>query len=303
MLTDNPHLAGPPLEYFGFEEKRRSVADWRYRISKSIAAEVLDRVRQGNDRGLADLLAMWVSRRTGPVYVHAHLMNAHAPFRFPPIDRVERPGRTIEFPFTGQEMTEAERQSIIARYDGGVYTAFAAARRMIETMRGRKRPLLVLLTADHGELLGEGGQWFHGSGLDEELLRVPLVAWGEGVSPGRVRGLATNAQLAETIMAAATGTVAPRDLRTSSGLEVVDGALPGSAAFRIMGPYKVVVSRKEPPQLLRLTAADSTGYISPKERRLATLLAAGLGIPDAAYQPLPIDDVTREALRSLGYLK
>jgi arylsulfatase A-like enzyme len=41
---------------------------------------------------------------------------------------------------------------------------------------------LVLLTADHGEELGEHGIWFDHHGLYETNLRVPLILWG----PGRV---------------------------------------------------------------------------------------------------------------------
>jgi len=41
---------------------------------------------------------------------------------------------------------------------------------------------LVLVTADHGEELGEHGIWFDHHGLYETNLRVPLLAWG----PGRV---------------------------------------------------------------------------------------------------------------------
>jgi arylsulfatase A-like enzyme len=46
---------------------------------------------------------------------------------------------------------------------------------------------IVLLTADHGEELGEHGIWFDHHGLYETNLRVPLLLWG----PGRVpRGVA-----------------------------------------------------------------------------------------------------------------
>lgn len=303
MLSDNPHLSGPPAGYFGFEEKRRSVPDWRYKLWGSIAAEVLDRARGGNDRGLADRLAEWVQGRSGPVYVHAHLMNAHTPFKFPPIDKQVRKGRRIEFPMTGQVMTPAERDSIIARYDEGIRTAFAAAWRMVETMRARHRPLLVLLTADHGEHLGEGGKWFHGVGLDQELLRIPLVAWGEGVVPGRVSGLASNAQLSETILAAARGEMAPRDLRTSNGIDQVQGALPGSDAFRIRGAYKVVISKDAPPRLYLLSDKAGLTDVTAAKPQLAKLLAAGLSLAPSTHAPPIMDEATIEVMRSLGYVR
>jgi len=272
-------------------------------MTGSIAAVVLDRFVGGNDRRLADRLALWVQGRRGPVYVHAHLMNAHTPFKFPPIDLKKRSGRRIEFPVSGQRMTEDERDSIVARYDEGVRTSFAAAWRMIETMRGRRRPLLVLLTADHGELLGERGEWFHGTGLSEELLRVPIVAWGEGVVPGRVSGLASNAQLAETILAAARGVYSPGDLRTSDGVEQVEGGLPGTAAFRIRTGYKVVVSKAMPLRLFRLSREGETDVTALEPER-ARLLAADLSLSASQVtSPSALDDVTREVLRSLGYIR
>ena len=302
MLTDNPHLAGRPPQHYGFEEKRRSVPEWRHRLGKSIGANVLDRLWGGDDRGLADRLANWILGRKGSVYVHAHLMSAHAPFKLLPIDRKLRAGRRIEFPIPGQVMTEAEADSIIARYDEGVRTAFAAASRMIETMRSRRRPLLVLLTADHGELLGEGGKWFHGLGLEEELLRIPVVAWGEGVSSGRVRGLASNAQLPETILAAARRETSPRDLRTSSGIDQVEGGLPERAAFRIRGSHKVVISKTAPTRLYFLADGGGLSDVTDANPLLAKLLSAGLSIPSRSPPGPFVDEATMELLRSLGYI-
>jgi arylsulfatase A-like enzyme len=41
--------------------------------------------------------------------------------------------------------------------------------------RGLYERTLVVVTADHGELLGEHEQWGHGQGLWEPLVRVPLI--------------------------------------------------------------------------------------------------------------------------------
>ncbi|MBK8014353.1 MAG: sulfatase-like hydrolase/transferase [Deltaproteobacteria bacterium] len=43
---------------------------------------------------------------------------------------------------------------------------------------------LVVITADHGELLGEDDQWGHGHSVAEEVLRVPLIILGPDVVPG-----------------------------------------------------------------------------------------------------------------------
>lgn len=63
---------------------------------------------------------------------------------------------------------------------------------------------LVVLTADHGEELGEHGIWFDHHGLYETNLRVPLILWGPGRIPrGLVcGGAATLLDLAPTMLAA-----------------------------------------------------------------------------------------------------
>jgi len=44
----------------------------------------------------------------------------------------------------------------------------------------------LILTADHGELLGEHGGFFHGGKLCDELIHVPLIVCGPGIKPGTI---------------------------------------------------------------------------------------------------------------------
>lgn len=40
---------------------------------------------------------------------------------------------------------------------------------------------LIIVTSDHGEMMGEHGKWSHAGSIYEEVLRVPLIAWYPGV--------------------------------------------------------------------------------------------------------------------------
>src|SRR5207249_5016948 len=51
---------------------------------------------------------------------------------------------------------------------------------------GVRDSTIVVVTADHGEEFQEHGKLTHGPDLYDELLHVPLVVVGPGVSPGRV---------------------------------------------------------------------------------------------------------------------
>jgi hypothetical protein len=50
--------------------------------------------------------------------------------------------------------------------------------------RGLQDDVLVVVTADHGEFLGEHGLWGHVHGLYEPVLAVPLILAGPGIPRG-----------------------------------------------------------------------------------------------------------------------
>lgn len=103
----------------------------------------------------------------------------------------------------------------------------------------RVRPLLddaiargwtVILTADHGEALGEGGRWGHSLSLDDEQTRVPLLVWGPGVVPGTDDTLTPATCVAATVRAALGEQPMGCDLRTGDVRGVVEvGMLSGGA--------------------------------------------------------------------------
>ena len=65
---------------------------------------------------------------------------------------------------------------------------------------GQEPPTLIILTADHGESLGEHGEATHGLFAYDSTLRVPLVVWGPGVTPGRDSQAARHVDLVPTIL-------------------------------------------------------------------------------------------------------
>jgi len=64
-----------------------------------------------------------------------------------------------------------------------------------------KEKTAVVITADHGEQLGERGRWAHGPDLHEELIRVPLILCGPGLAgPRRIDRQVELLGLAPTIL-------------------------------------------------------------------------------------------------------
>ena len=97
-------------------------------------------------------------------------------------------------------------RSEIAFADSQVGRLLAAVRE-----RGGNDGLLVVITSDHGEGLGEHGEQTHGLGLYESTQRVPLVMSGPGLDAGRsVKALARVVDVAPTILASAGAAPLPR---------------------------------------------------------------------------------------------
>ena len=74
---------------------------------------------------------------------------------------------------------------------------------------------LVVLTADHGESLGEGGTLGHGERVHSAEIHVPLAIVGEGWDAGERADVAGTVDVAETLLVwagAPAGTTAGRDL-------------------------------------------------------------------------------------------
>ncbi len=127
----------------GFEE-------YDDRLESEGAVESLAAVQR--DGAVAvDSLARWVETLGGArFFAFLHLYEPHTPYA--PPDR-----------FRGGDA-----------YDGEVAYADELVGRLLERMKGRER-LIVAVTADHGEGLGDHGEAEHGIFLYREALRVPLL--------------------------------------------------------------------------------------------------------------------------------
>src|SRR5262249_20325415 len=87
-------------------------------------------------------------------------------------------------------------------YDGEVaFTDYHIGRllKALEASPARDRTAIVL-TADHGEGVGEHGAYFHGREIWEEIVRVPLLVHVPGLKPRRIKRRVAHVDLAPTIL-------------------------------------------------------------------------------------------------------
>jgi hypothetical protein len=304
-FTDNPHLGRGSSLMSGFHRVDRSVRPWRAVLGSTILGLVVERLAPGDDRGLVEKAGQWLGAVHGAAFLYAHLMDAHAPFERRAIDGKPRTGRRIVFPVTGMRLSADEADDIVARYDAGLRDATAEAASLVEMMRQRGRPFLAIITADHGESLGESGRWFHGRSLAPELLDVPMIVVGTDVAPGWIDASVGQASVSRTLLdvaAIACAGCPGSDLRTSAGDRPIDGWLPPSQAYRVADGYKLVIDFKTGSR--KLFEVDSgiagTRDVTADHIEEVERLSVGLSLPVAKAATPASEDIER--IRALGYV-
>lgn len=132
----------------------------------------------------------WLRASDGPRFVWVHLFDPHAPYDAPkPLTRYFRAqgGGWTAHGAPAREWPIADYDAEILRADRALAGLF---RTFDEVSRGRGR---VLVTADHGEGLGEHGELSHGAQLFAEDVTVPFVVvrpeGGEALGIGRGQSL------------------------------------------------------------------------------------------------------------------
>lgn len=304
----------------GFDVQAAGERD-RHGLSTRDAAAV-------SERALA-----WIAERPAGTawFLWLHYFDPHdpyeppAPHRPPPgasrrdgdrrtqLMRERRPGE----PWTraGHIYGEDDVRHLRALYRGEVAYVDAQLGRVLAALeaRGEAADALVLLTADHGEQLGEGGRWDHCTSLLEEEIRVPLLvrAGGRWPAGGRRSDAASTLDLLPSVLAWA-GVPAP------AGLDGRDLARPDPAR-RVLSFWSPAASVRDSAwKLVERVDAEGEGAVRlhpvratpPYERSdhaaarpevLAGLRRALAGRRAERLRLQEREAAVRERLRRLGY--
>jgi arylsulfatase A-like enzyme/Flp pilus assembly protein TadD len=272
-----PHDAGAPT--FRFTERR--------------ADQVLDPALAWITR-LPDPAA--AAARPAPWFAWVHLFDPHAPYDAPPEYRAGRAPYDAEVAYT---------DAMLGRFLDRLRAAHALDR------------ALIVVTADHGESLGEHGETTHGLFAYNSTLAVPLVVAGSSIAPGRVNAPVAHADILPTVLdlagVAPPGGLDGRSLVTAPAddraiaFEALDASLTrGWAPLTgiIEGHFKYI---ELPTRELYDLAADPGEQVNLAERdaahrdALARALARIDAAPAAGSQAAPLDPDAAARLRALGY--
>ena len=169
-------------------------------------------------------------------------------------------------------LTEARVRAARRAYYGAIsyIDDKLAALRAALSAAGVAENTAIILTSDHGEMLGERGLWYKMT-FFEGAARVPLVVHAPGrFAPRRAEGNVSLLDLYPTLVELAGGNAAPEGLPGHSLLPLLEGdsagwpdavhgeyLAEGAAGPLVMvrrGAYKYVVGEDSPPQLFDLAS-------------------------------------------------
>jgi|SRR5579871_304582 len=290
-------------------------------------------------RALRWVRIVWQPRARKPLFLYLHFMEPHSPYDPPARHRpplpagidvagVDRKLLTLAW----DELSPREQALLPALYDGEVAALDDGLRRAFAVL-GRAGVLddaIVVLTADHGEALGDHGGWLHGFTLFDEVLHVPLLLWVPGQPPAVIRENVSLVDVGPTLLALAGLPPEPRFegrslvplLRGERATADVVAELPQPGSARdltrhaqalVRGTLKLIVPRVGGalgrPVLYDLaTDPGERSPDPPAQAGRAPALAAALARTEAMLatragpaEHAPVDARTRARLRALGY--
>lgn len=308
---------------FTLDEKHTTIAerlkDVGYRTGAFIGAFVLDRrfglaqgfdeyddrfgepnseaaslggARRNADEVLAPALGWWGENGDSSRFMWVHLYDPHAPYSPP-------------------ESFQSDWES--DPYRGEIAYLDSALERVLGPILASDDDVLVVITADHGEALGEHGETTHGLFAYEETLKVPLVLWRRnGLEARRVGEWVNHVDIVPTICEV-TDIECPA---TGGSLLEVEGdrdtyfeALSASIN-RGWAPLTGIISQRHKyidlpiPELYDLVAdPDESSNLIADQRRMANLLREQLAdVVSVSASPRDVSPEEREKLLGLGYV-
>jgi len=203
----------------GVKERRHTVTDGGiYPLLKLITGN--PPIIQGQE--LVHQFKTWLATVRAPFFAWIHFMDAHMPY-LPPSDFVRmitpKPANRLYMVYLYRKMYESNRKvyqsldpsrstltaeelrKIIEYYDAGVRYVDSCVGELLDILQDKVllEDTTIFLTADHGELLGEHGLVDHGY-LYEQIIHVPLIIAGRGITHEEVKEPTTHLLIPKTIL-------------------------------------------------------------------------------------------------------
>ena len=287
--------------------------------------EFFDRELSGTSR-LRKAFCTWIPEQTGRLFVFVNILDPHEPYEPPPPFDTRFPGKQANGTLmtalvkAGTTLTPDLVAHFVSQYDGEIAFVDRALGLILAALKetGRYDDALVIVTSDHGELLGEHGLAGHGQEPYEGLVRVPLLV----KYPWSLRAGERIGQRVSTL-GVFTTILMSLDIPTPAGTQAepldrphpiwVEDVLPDGRRVRVgyEDAHKMVgTTSSGGPVVTHLydlgTDPDESRPIADETHaNLRTMLAAFSAVPRPVNAAAPpVIDAEREVkLRALGYVR
>jgi uncharacterized sulfatase len=237
-LSGNSHLSGATGLDRGFDwfewlaastlldaAGPKTVARYLLNLRRHSAGLSTDPAKHSTPFLMNDVARRWLTDLADdpPFFCYLHYNEPHRPY-YPPLPYLDRftddismsAADAAEFATSvhrnffdvvaeGPDFTDDEWAALKAMYDAEIAYTDEMVGRLVEHARSLADDLIVVVTADHGELFGEGGMLAHKLLLHDALLRVPLVVHGLDAPAADAGSLVQHADLMRTLVERAGG--------------------------------------------------------------------------------------------------
>jgi arylsulfatase A-like enzyme/Tfp pilus assembly protein PilF len=277
-------------------------------LDKFAKAPGMDAIQRPGSE-VVDKALEWLGvEREQPFFAWVHLYDPHAPYEAPEPFRARFP------------------RTATGAYDAEIATSDALVGRLLDALQddGRLDETLVVVTGDHGEMLGEHGEQTHGFFIYDPVVHIPLIMAGPGLPHREIKDQVRILDVMPTVLAL-LGVPAPKAVQGVSLLPLAGGQSLGLIAHAESwypryhygwselnsvqdGRYKYIRAPRpelydlasDPRESHDLSAADAA-RLATFERALSELLARTTST-SAAKGPQAVDSETEERLAALGYV-
>ena len=214
-----------------------------------------------DDQLVLDRLAAMPQSDGAPTMFQFHLMSTHMLSKHDDAEATFTPARSYVKRFTGPDLGAAAiaDDSATNYYDNGVLKSDRMIQSLLAQLesKGYLRKTLVVITADHGEGLGEHGKFIHMNSVREEVLRIPLLLIAYGYDPAlplQPRAVPAQVDIAPTILAElglpAPSTWVGQPLQRHEATDFI--YFEGAQNFGL-------IDRRDPARIMKYWASADTG--------------------------------------------
>lgn len=156
-----------------------------------------------------------------PFFILIHYWDTHTPFRIPYeyFEKFDNLPKRVKIKDILKKIEDKKRrdfthkaiigpmynymEEFIAAYDAAVNYVDFQIGKIVEFLRssGLEESTLLIITADHGELLGEHYPFFDHCGLSEEVIHVPLIVkYGDHLPSKKINSLVQHVDIMPTVL-------------------------------------------------------------------------------------------------------